>query len=118
MDVASARTDSRIAELLGRDDELAQLFDLIDGIEQRGLPDPGFAAHDERAAAPPDSIDQVVKLSQLVVSAEKLGDSQVGARASQVDLRLLRRQRYNVRSEVQSNDLSDARHLALSSRSG
>ena len=87
-------------------------------LEQRGLPDPGLAAHDERPAAPPDPIDQVVKPSELVLSAEKLGDSRVGARARQVDLRLLRRQRYNVRSEVQSNDLSDARHLALSSRSG
>ena len=45
------------------------------GLEQRGLSDPGLAAHDERAAALADRIDQVVKLSQLVVSAEKLGDS-------------------------------------------
>ena len=55
-------------------------------LEQRGLPDPGLAAHDERAAALPDPIDQAVELSQLVVSAEKLGDSRVGAGASQVDL--------------------------------
>src|SRR6266508_2511638 len=36
MDVASARAGSRVAELLGRDDELAQLYDLIDGIGRRG----------------------------------------------------------------------------------
>jgi hypothetical protein len=55
-------------------------------LEQPGLPDPGLAAHDERAAALPDPVDQVVKPSQLVVSAEKLSDSRVGAGASQVDL--------------------------------
>ena len=59
------------------------------GLEQCGLPDPGLAAHDERAAALPDPVDQVVELSQLVVSAEKLGDSRLGAGASEVDLRLL-----------------------------
>ncbi len=63
-------------------------------LEQRGLSDPGLAAHDERAAALPDPIDQGVKLSQLVVPAEKLGDSRVSAGAGQVDLRLLLRQRY------------------------
>jgi DNA-binding CsgD family transcriptional regulator len=36
MDVASPRADSGVTELLGRDDELAQLYDLIDGIGQRG----------------------------------------------------------------------------------
>ena len=36
MDVASPRAESRVAELLGRDDELAQLYDLIDGIGRRG----------------------------------------------------------------------------------
>jgi DNA-binding CsgD family transcriptional regulator len=36
MDVVSARADSRVAELLGRDDELAQLYGLIDGIGRRG----------------------------------------------------------------------------------
>jgi ATP-dependent Clp protease ATP-binding subunit ClpA len=36
MDVASDRADTRVAELLGRDDELARLYDLIDGIGQRG----------------------------------------------------------------------------------
>ena len=36
MDVASPRADSGVAELLGRDDELAQLYDLIDAIGQRG----------------------------------------------------------------------------------
>jgi hypothetical protein len=55
-------------------------------LEQRGLPDPRFAAHDERAAAPPDPIDQAVKASQLVVSAEKRSDSRVGGGASQIDL--------------------------------
>jgi hypothetical protein len=30
-EVASSRADSLVAELLGRDDELAQLYDLIDG---------------------------------------------------------------------------------------
>jgi DNA-binding CsgD family transcriptional regulator len=36
MDVATARAEARAAELLGRDDELAQLYRLIDGIGQRG----------------------------------------------------------------------------------
>src|SRR5216684_669908 len=36
MEVTSAGADSLVAELLGRDDELAQLYDLIDGIRQRG----------------------------------------------------------------------------------
>ncbi len=36
IDLASARADSGVAELLGRDDELAQLYALIDGIGQRG----------------------------------------------------------------------------------
>src|SRR5690348_15854141 len=36
MDVVSARADSRVAELLGRDGELAQLYGLIDGISQSG----------------------------------------------------------------------------------
>src|SRR6266851_1358154 len=36
IDLASARADSGVAELLGRDDELALLYDLIDGIGQRG----------------------------------------------------------------------------------
>jgi predicted ATPase len=36
IDLASTRADSGLAELLGRDDELAQLYDLIDGIGQRG----------------------------------------------------------------------------------
>ena len=36
IDLASTRADSGVAELLGRDDELAQLYDLIDGIGQRG----------------------------------------------------------------------------------
>jgi hypothetical protein len=36
MEVASPRTDSRVAELLGRHNELARLYDLIDGIGQRG----------------------------------------------------------------------------------
>src|SRR5258708_30990154 len=36
IDLASARPDSGVAALLGRDDELALLYDLIDGIGQRG----------------------------------------------------------------------------------
>jgi ATP-dependent Clp protease ATP-binding subunit ClpA len=36
IDLASAGADPGVAELLGRDEELAQLYDLIDGIEQRG----------------------------------------------------------------------------------
>jgi DNA-binding CsgD family transcriptional regulator len=36
IDLASTRADSGVPELLGRDDELALLFDLIDGIGQRG----------------------------------------------------------------------------------
>jgi DNA-binding CsgD family transcriptional regulator len=36
MEVATARAEARAAELLGRDDELAQLYGLIDGIGQRG----------------------------------------------------------------------------------
>lgn len=36
MDVVSARADLEVAELLGRDDELAQLFELIDGIGRSG----------------------------------------------------------------------------------
>ena len=36
IDLASARADSGVVELLGRDDELAQLYGLIDGIGQRG----------------------------------------------------------------------------------
>jgi predicted ATP-dependent serine protease len=36
MDVASARADSRVAELLDRDDELTQLYELIDAIGRRG----------------------------------------------------------------------------------
>jgi DNA-binding CsgD family transcriptional regulator len=36
IDPASTRSDSGVAELLGRDDELAQLYDLIDGIGRRG----------------------------------------------------------------------------------
>jgi transcriptional regulator with AAA-type ATPase domain len=36
MDVASPRADSRVAELLGRDDELTQLYELIDAIGRRG----------------------------------------------------------------------------------
>ncbi len=36
IDPASTRADSGVAELLGRDDELAQLYGLIDGIGQRG----------------------------------------------------------------------------------
>ncbi|MGH3141790.1 MAG: ATP-binding protein, partial [Gaiellales bacterium] len=36
MDVSSARADSRVAELLGREEELARLHGLIDGIGQRG----------------------------------------------------------------------------------
>jgi hypothetical protein len=35
-DLASTRADSGVAELLGRDGELAQLYDLIDGIGRRG----------------------------------------------------------------------------------
>jgi DNA-binding CsgD family transcriptional regulator len=34
--LATAGADSRVAELLGRDDELARLYDLIDGIDARG----------------------------------------------------------------------------------
>jgi DNA-binding NarL/FixJ family response regulator len=36
IDLASTRADSGVTELLGREDELAQLHDLIDGIGQRG----------------------------------------------------------------------------------
>jgi DNA-binding CsgD family transcriptional regulator len=36
MEVATARAEARAAELLGRDDQLAQLYGLIDGIGQRG----------------------------------------------------------------------------------
>src|SRR6185503_12107849 len=36
MDVAVPRADSRVAELIGRDDERAQLAQLIDGIGRRG----------------------------------------------------------------------------------
>jgi DNA-binding CsgD family transcriptional regulator len=36
MDVAVPHADSRVAELLGRDDELAKLSNLIDGIGRRG----------------------------------------------------------------------------------
>src|SRR4029450_12078289 len=36
MNVASSRAASRVAELLGREDELAQLYDLIGGIDRRG----------------------------------------------------------------------------------
>jgi DNA-binding CsgD family transcriptional regulator len=36
MDVATARAEARAAELLGREDELAQLYGLIDGIGERG----------------------------------------------------------------------------------
>jgi DNA-binding CsgD family transcriptional regulator len=36
MIVASSRAASRVAELLGREDELAQLYDLIGGIDRRG----------------------------------------------------------------------------------
>jgi DNA-binding CsgD family transcriptional regulator len=36
MDVASAHADPRVVELLGRDVELAQLYGLIDSIDQRG----------------------------------------------------------------------------------
>jgi DNA-binding CsgD family transcriptional regulator len=34
--LATAGADSRVAELLGREDELAQLYDLIDAIDRRG----------------------------------------------------------------------------------
>jgi DNA-binding CsgD family transcriptional regulator/propanediol dehydratase small subunit len=34
--LATAGADSRVAELLGRDDELARLYDLIEGIDARG----------------------------------------------------------------------------------
>ena len=34
--MATAGADSRVAELLGRDDELARLYDLIEGIDARG----------------------------------------------------------------------------------
>jgi hypothetical protein len=36
IDLASTRADPRVAELLGREDQLAQLYGLIDGIGQRG----------------------------------------------------------------------------------
>ena len=36
MDVATAGADSRVAEPLGREDELAELYDLIDAIDRRG----------------------------------------------------------------------------------
>ena len=36
MDVATAGADARVAELLGREDELARLYGLIDGIDRRG----------------------------------------------------------------------------------
>jgi hypothetical protein len=36
IELASTRADSRVAERLGRDDELAQLYGLIDGIGRRG----------------------------------------------------------------------------------
>ena len=36
MNVASPHAASRVAELLGRDDELTQLYELIDGIGRRG----------------------------------------------------------------------------------
>ena len=36
MDVASARADTRVIELVGRVDELAQLYGLIDAIGRRG----------------------------------------------------------------------------------
>jgi DNA-binding CsgD family transcriptional regulator len=36
IDLASTRADSAVVELLGRDDELAQLYGLIDGIGRRG----------------------------------------------------------------------------------
>jgi hypothetical protein len=57
-------------------------------LEQRGLPDPGLAAHDEGATVLPDRIDQAAKLSPLVASADKLGNSLVSAGARQVDLRV------------------------------
>src|SRR2546428_2576552 len=36
MDVASGRAASRVAELLGRDEELARLYHLVDAIGERG----------------------------------------------------------------------------------
>src|ERR1700730_13998927 len=36
IDLASIRAESGVAELLGRDDELARLYDLIHGIGRRG----------------------------------------------------------------------------------
>jgi DNA-binding CsgD family transcriptional regulator len=36
MDVASGRAASRVAELLGRDEELARLYHLVDAIDERG----------------------------------------------------------------------------------
>src|SRR5258707_4471853 len=36
MNVASGRAASRVAELLGRDEELARLYDLVDSIGERG----------------------------------------------------------------------------------
>jgi DNA-binding CsgD family transcriptional regulator/tetratricopeptide (TPR) repeat protein len=36
MDVATAGADPRVAELLGREDELARLYGLVDGIDRRG----------------------------------------------------------------------------------
>jgi hypothetical protein len=55
-------------------------------LEQCGLPDPGLAAHDKRAPAPPDPVDQVVEPGQLAVSADKRGDTRVSAGASPVHL--------------------------------
>ena len=59
------------------------------GREERRLADPCLAANDERAAAPVDPTDQVIKLSQLVLSAEQLGDSRISARGGQRPSRLL-----------------------------
>src|SRR2546425_7094983 len=36
MDVATGRAASRVAELLGRDEELARLYHLVDSIGERG----------------------------------------------------------------------------------
>src|ERR1700750_621729 len=36
MDVASARADTQLSELLGRDEELARLYGLVDGIDRTG----------------------------------------------------------------------------------
>src|SRR2546425_12659761 len=36
MDVATGRAASRVAELLGRDEELARLYHLVDAIGERG----------------------------------------------------------------------------------